>query len=109
MTIAGKGGRPIGLAKTGGRQKGTPNRATLTLKEKLAAMGCEPLVEIAKMGMNEKNEIEIRERCFADIAPYLHPKLKPVDVSSDESLVINVLTKFDPGSSNGGYPNDSGA
>ena len=33
MTITGNGGRPIGLPKTGGRKKGTPNRATLTLKK----------------------------------------------------------------------------
>lgn len=30
-------GRPKGIAKTGGRQKGTPNKATLAVKEALEA------------------------------------------------------------------------
>jgi hypothetical protein len=37
MAITGKGGRPSGLPKSGGRQKGTPNGATLTATEKLDA------------------------------------------------------------------------
>jgi hypothetical protein len=102
MTTTEKGGRPIGSAKTGGRQKGTPNRATLTIREKLEAMGCDPIVEFAKIAMNEKNEIDVRMRCLDKIAPYIYPKLKPVDMSSDEPLVINVITKIDPGGSDGG-------
>lgn len=42
----GSGGRAIGLPKTGGRQKGTPNRATAVLKDKLAALGCDPAEEL---------------------------------------------------------------
>jgi hypothetical protein len=102
MTTTGNGGRPVGLPKTGGRKKGTPNRATLTLKEKLDAMGCDPLIELARMGLDEKNPLELRRRCFSDIAAYLHPKRKPVDMLSDEPTVINVNTDLDPGSPDGG-------
>ena len=55
MAIGTQGGRPIGLPKTGGRQKGTPNRDTLALTEKLAAISCDPLMELAKIGMNHQN------------------------------------------------------
>jgi hypothetical protein len=101
MTITGKGGRPLGLPKSGGRQKGTPNRATLTLNEKLDALGCDPLIELAKLGMNEKISIEIRMRCLSEIASYVYPKRKPVDASDHERPVINVSTNLensdDPG------------
>ncbi len=107
MTTTGKIGRPIGSAKTGGRQKGTRNRATLALKEQLDAMGCDPIIELAKIGMKEETSIEIKRLCFNDIAPYIHPKLKPVGMSSDEPLVINVITKIDPDGSDGG--NNPGA
>ena len=95
MAIAGKGGRPIGLPKTGGRQKGTPNRATLMLKEKLDDLGCDPLVELAKIGMNPKIPIEIRVRCFIEIASYVYPKRKPVDAPNHERPVINLNTTLD--------------
>ena len=49
MSIEGKGGRPPGLPKTGGRAKGTPNRATAALKEKLAALGYDPVDELVKI------------------------------------------------------------
>jgi len=100
--MIGNGGRPIGLPKTGGRKKGAPNRATLTLKEKLETIGCDPLLELAKIAMSEKYPIEIRVRCLSEIAPYMYPKRKPVDLSSDKSAVINVNTTLDLGGSDVG-------
>lgn len=109
MTTTGNGGRPVGLPKTGGRTKGTPNRATLALREKLEAIGCDPFIELAKMGMNDKNSGELRERCLNDLLPYLYPKRKPVDMSSDDPAVINVKTELDPGSTDGGDQSNPGA
>jgi hypothetical protein len=102
MAITGNSGRPIGLPKTGGRKKGTPNRATLTLQERLEAVDCDPLLELARIAMNANNPIEIRVRCFSEIAPYVDPKRKPVEISTDQPAVINVYTAIDPGGSNGG-------
>ncbi len=103
MAIAGKGGRPVGLPKTGGREKGVPNRATLTLKEKLEAMSCDPVIELAKVGMDKKNPLEIRVRCLSEIASYLYPKRKPVDDLTDQPTVINLNTLLDTkGGSDGG-------
>jgi hypothetical protein len=96
MAIAGKGGRPLGQPKTGGRTKGTPNRVTLTIKEKLDGIGCDPLIELAEIAMDSKYRIEIRVRCLSEIASYLYPKRRPVDISSDESPVTNVITMLDP-------------
>jgi hypothetical protein len=96
MTIPFKGGRPWGLPKTGGRQKGTPNKATLTVQEKLDSIGCDPIIELAKLGMNEKFTEEFRRRCFSDLASYICPKPKPTDLTTTpERPVINVNTNLE--------------
>jgi hypothetical protein len=105
MTIPFKGGRPWGLPKTGGRQKGTPNKATLTVQEKLDSIGCDPIIELAKLGMNEKFPEEFRRRCFSDLASYICPKPKPTDLTTTpERPVINVNTTLDD--SDGSVRND---
>lgn len=99
MAITGSGGRPIGLPKTGGRKKGRPNRATLTLREKLDEIGCDPLIELAKIAMDKKKSDEIRVRCFSEIAAYIYPRPKPIDLSSDQPSVPTFITNLDPGNS----------
>ena len=110
MTSNGKGGRPIGLAKTGGRKKGTPNRNTRTIQEKLDAIGCDPLIELARIAQDTKNPIEIRAKCLIEVAYYVYPKRKPIEGSTDQSTVTNVITTLDSsggGSDVGNQPNAS--
>ncbi len=95
MPITGKGGRPLGLPKTGGRKKGTPNKATLTVEEKITATGCDPLVELAKIAMNQKCSPEVRVRCLCELASFLYPKRKPVDALNHERPAINLNTNLD--------------
>jgi hypothetical protein len=107
MALEGKGGRPPGYPKTGGRQKGSPNKATLDVAEKLDALGCDPIEGLAKIAMDGKNTTEIRARCFIELAQYLHPKRKPVDVSIERETVTNVITTLDTspkGSDDGNQP-----
>ena len=99
MAIKSNGGRPAGLPKTGGRTKGTPNRCTVALKEKLDAIGCDPMIELARIGMNEKNPTALRVQCFSEIAQYVYPKRKPVDYSNDQPMVTTVITKLESGES----------
>jgi len=108
MTITGNGGRPIGLPKTGGRQKGTPNRATLTAAEKLEALCCDPLAGMARLAMDEKNAPELRARLFIELAQYLYPKRKAVDTAVEKASVTNFITKLDPGSSDDSNQPDPG-
>jgi len=79
VSLAGKPGRPVGLPKTGGRRKGTPNKSTVAIGEKLAQIGCDPILELAKIAMNGKTPIELRVRCLVELASYVYPKRKPVD------------------------------
>ena len=87
---AGCGGRPVGLPKTGGRKKGTPNRATLELRERLAALGCEPAEELVKIAQDSKTSVETKVQIFSTLMPYLYPKRKVVDDSNDERVAIDV-------------------
>jgi hypothetical protein len=108
MTIIGKGGRPLGLPKTGGRKKGTQNKATLTVAEKLEALGCDPIEGMARIAMDKKNSPEIRGRYYSELAQYLYPKRKPVDISIEQPTVTNVITNLDSprgGSDVGDQPN----
>jgi hypothetical protein len=109
MGINGAGGRPSGLPKTGGRQKGTPNKATLTAAEKIEALGCDPLAGMAGLAMNEKNPPELRARLFIELAQYIYPKRKAVDTAVEKASVTNFITKLDPGSSDDSNQPDPGA
>jgi len=95
MAIAGKGGRPLGYPKSGGRKKGTPNKATLAVAEKLASVGCDPILGLAGIAMDKKSSRELRARCYIELAQYMHPKRKPVDVPNEQPTVMNAITALD--------------
>jgi len=81
MTSAG---RKKGSAKTGGRKKGTPNKATQTITEKLEALNCDPLegmAKIAKQAMAE-GEMALAGQMFKELAQYVAPKRKSVEMST---------------------------
>jgi len=95
MLLTGKGGRPPGLPKTGGRKKGTPNKATQTVAEKLDALGCDPFEGMARIAMNEKNPIEVRARCYSELAQYIQAKRKAIEASIEGIPVLNVNTNLE--------------
>ena len=88
-------GRPKGLPKTGGRRRGTPNRATLSLREKVAERGYDPIDELITMSRDHKTPLEMRVRIHFEICAYIYPKRKPVDQSIAESVSINVITDLE--------------
>ncbi|SRR5579872_4756610 len=88
MSVAGKGGRPPGLPKTGGRKKGTPNKATLAVGEKLAAIGCDPIQILARIAMDEGQETGHRIRALIELCSYLYPKRAPmIDLPPTDATV----------------------
>lgn len=93
--MAGNVGRPSGLAKTGGRKKGTPNKATQKMREVLAEIDCNPLLELARIAQDHKTSVEQKIRIYSELLPYLYPKRKPMDDSRDEHTIININTNLD--------------
>jgi len=73
----GNRGRPIGLPKTGGRAKGTPNRSTLALREMLASLGCDLVEELVKIARLPNTSVGSKITIFTALLPYVHPKRKP--------------------------------
>jgi hypothetical protein len=95
MTVPFRGGRPSGLPKTGGRRRGTPNKATLTVQEKLDSIGCDPIVEMGKIGMNPRFAPEVRGRILYGLAEFIHSKRKPADAATLERPEININTNLE--------------
>jgi len=78
--------------KTGGRSKGTPNKRTQEAMQKLEELGCDPIEGMARIAMDESNSIELRAKMFSELAPYIFPKRKAMDINSNSdglTIVIN--------------------
>jgi hypothetical protein len=69
--------------KTGGRVRGVPNRKTQELAAKLAKLGCDPVEALAKIADDRATPLDIRVTCYRELAGYLYPKRKAVDVAHE--------------------------
>ena len=65
--------------KTGGRQKGTRNRATEEARAAAQATGILPLNYMLTVMRNPNADEKRRDGMAMAAAPYLHPKLSSVD------------------------------
>src|SRR5688572_10138878 len=74
-------GRKPGTAKTGGRQKGTPNKATAAKAAEVAATGLTPLDYMLTMLRNPDELPANRMWAAEKAAPFVHPKLAAVEHS----------------------------
>ena len=83
--------------KTGGRQKGTPNKRTADLLERLGNYN--PLDALLAISQDENTPIEIQVKINLDLMNYVYPKRKSVefndkiDVSLSEKS-IDELQKY---------------
>ena len=69
--------------KTGGRVKGTPNKSTKAVIERLEDLDCDPIegmAKIARQAMGE-GELAIAGQMYRELAQYIAPKRKAVEVS----------------------------
>ena len=78
--------------KTGGRTRGTPNRRTQDIQSLLASMGCDPIEGMARIAMDPKHPVEVRARMYAELAGYIAPKRKAIQVDSGEvnRVIFNI-------------------
>lgn len=80
--------RPVGQPKLGGRQKGTPNKASAAREARVAASGLTPLDYMLTVLRDQKNEAPVRLDAAKAAAPYVHAKLQPVDPSGSTSQLM---------------------
>lgn len=67
--------------KTGGRQKGTPNKASAALASDIAASGLTPLDYMLDVLRDENADPKDRMWAAEKAAPYVHPKLATIEHS----------------------------
>ena len=80
--------------KTGGRQKGTPNKRTEQFTECLGDYN--PLEALLRLVNDAKTPIDTKVKINLDLLPYMYPKRKQVDIqaSVDEialPIIIDVI------------------
>lgn len=84
------GGRKPGTPKTGGRQKGVPNKATTAKAAEIRESGLTPLDYLIGVmrdaGADEARRIDAAKAA----APYVHAKLQPVDGVGDTTQKLAV-------------------
>jgi hypothetical protein len=69
--------------RRGGRQKGTPNKVTQEIVEKLRALGCDPLEGMARIAMDPESKPELRLKAYVELAQYVAPKRKALEMTGD--------------------------
>ena len=67
--------------KTGGREKGTPNKRTQDVLEKLEQLGCDPIEGMARIAQQAEEEGDkvLAARMYTELAPYIAPKRKAIE------------------------------
>ncbi len=76
--------------KTGGRAKGTPNKRTADVIERLERLGCDPIEGMAVIAMDIENPPELRGRMFAELAQYVAAKRRALDVSAESAAPVTI-------------------
>ena len=71
--------------KTGGRTRGTPNRRTQDIQSLLARMGCDPIEGMARIAMDPQHPVEVRARMYAELAGYVAPKRKAIQLDGGDA------------------------
>ncbi len=76
-----------------GRPKGSKNKNTLEAIAVLEKKGINPLEEMADMATDENVSETVRARLLCELASYIYPKRKAVEVSGpdEEALTVKIL------------------
>jgi len=92
-----RGPKP-GNPRIGGRQKGTPNKKTAEIQERvkkfMEQMGVknfDPLMALAGIAVDKGTPLKLKVDALKEIAQYMHPKRRAVEISGEQT--INVQEK----------------
>ena len=92
-----RGPKP-GTPRAGGREKGTPNKKTVALQERVKKFmlkqgikNFDPLVALAGIAVDKGTPLKLKVESLKELAQYLHPKRRAVEVSGEQT--INVQEK----------------
>ncbi len=77
----------------GGRKAGTPNKKTLDLFAQCDAMNINPFDELLKIAADDMIKTDLRLQALKEVASYLYPKRKSVEISNEEDKGFVVVIK----------------
>jgi len=82
--------------KTGGRQKGTPNKNRVALIERLNDKypSYDPVIALAELAQDASVDLSVRLDCHKTLANYLYAKMRSVewiDENTSQPIVIQVV------------------
>jgi len=77
----------------GGRPKGSRNKRSVEIERMLEEMGCNPILAMAQIAMDGANPIEIRAMMYRELAGYVAPKLKSIDVNANVKNELVVVRR----------------
>lgn len=86
-----------GSPKTGGRQKGTPDRRSLIVREtfdRIVAKHGDPLEALAEMAFDPQYDISIRQNSMKEVVKYGYAQLKSIEISGKDGGAIEVETRM---------------
>ncbi len=80
-----------GRAKTGGRQKGTPNKRTTDIMEVLNDIN--PIGRLETI-LNNTDDENLKARICLDLLPYMIAKKKSVDINNVGAQLPQIVVRF---------------
>ena len=82
--------------KTGGRQKGTPNKSSQDIQAKLDALGCDPITGMAEIAAEARTagDFNLAGQMYKELAQYVAPKRKAIEVQGDVTMGGGLTIKW---------------
>lgn len=79
--------------KTGGRLPGTPNKKSLAIRELLAQKypGYNPVLSLVEIAQDPGNEITIRLQAHKEVAKYMAPQLKAIEIRDENEDEVKIV------------------
>jgi len=60
---------------------------------RLESLGCDPIEGLAKIAIDPETKLDLRVRCYAELAQYIYPKRKALDLSTGEDSSMTVVIR----------------
>ena len=77
--------------KTGGRCAGTPNKRTREVIDLLRELDCDPIRGMVEVARDPRATLELRGKVYRDLATYVYPRRKAVEVTTVEQMPTKAL------------------
>jgi len=70
--------------RRGGRCKGTLNKRTQAVAERLETLGCDPIEGMAEIAMDKSQPMQLRATMYRELAQYVAPKRKAMEMTGEK-------------------------